>query len=337
MPAAVSRPPSTEQRHGTGGGGPAVVGDDWEVERLAGALGAEVRGLELRQATPAMVERIKALLVEHLVLFFPQQELNPEEHFALAQLFGPVEGNATLAKHDAIKEITELKASAGGVADMWHTDVTFRQEPPMMGILRMVKAPPIGGDTMWTNLCAAYEALSPPMKELCDGLTAMADEAAHGKPEQSAVHPVVRVHPVSGKKALFVNEEQTRRIVEMGPRESKMLLEYLTTFVQDPRFTIRYHWEEGTVAMWDNRQTQHIVITDFDEDEERVIQRVTVSGDEPQGVFPKESPRWEPFTAKRKSQMAWLDVQLKRHLKKNKTPTTGGTNPPRSNPTSARL
>ncbi len=154
----------------------------------------------------------------------------------------------------------------------------------------MVKCPPYGGDTMWSNLCQAYDELSPPMQELCDGLTALHDATPHNKPEQMAVHPVVRVHPVSGRKALYVNEHFTRRIVEMNATESDVLLRYLTAWVQKPRFTIRYRWRENTIAMWDNRATQHFVLNDFDG--ERVIQRVTIMGDRPEGVG---APRWQPW------------------------------------------
>jgi hypothetical protein len=144
---------------------------------------------------------------------------------------------------------------------------------------------------MWTNLCAAYDALSPPLRELCDGLTALHDALPHGKPELMSVHPVVRVHPDTGKRALYVNEHFTRRIVELSAPESDALLGFLTRWVQQPRFTVRYRWSEGTIGIWDNRCTQHFVVADFVG--ERIIQRVTVMGDRPKGNDPRW-PAWKP-------------------------------------------
>ena len=141
-----------------------------------------------------------------------------------------------------------------------------------------------------TNLYRAYEELSAPMRELCEGLTALHDALPHGKPEQMTTHPVVRVHPVTGRKALYVNEHFTRRIVEMSHPESEVLLGFLTRWVANPRFTVRYRWSKGTVVFWDNRCTQHFVLNDFDE--ERIIQRVTIMGDTVEGA----PPRWEPYT-----------------------------------------
>ncbi len=186
-------------------------------------------------------------------------------------------------------ELFELAASHGGVADEWHTDITFQSEPALLSVLKMVKCPPTGGDTMWASLYAAYEELSAPMRDLCDGLTALHDALPHNRPDKMAVHPVVRVHPLTGRRALYVNEHFTRRIVEMNATESDVLLRYLTKWVSNPRFTVRYRWTEGTIAMWDNRCTQHFVLNDFVG--ERIIQRVTVMGDKPIG----SPPKWEPW------------------------------------------
>jgi taurine dioxygenase len=127
------------------------------------------------------------------------------------------------------------------------------------------------------------------MRELCDGLSALHDAHAHDHPERMAIHPVVRVHPVTGRRSLFVNEHFTRRIVEMNHQESDALLRFLTRWVTQPRFAVRYRWSPGTIAMWDNRCTQHNVLNDFEG--ERVIQRVTVMGDRPEAAV---EPRWEP-------------------------------------------
>lgn len=263
----------------------------WAVTRLAGALGAEVRGIDLGRVGGAEAAQIKRLLAEHLVLFFPGQELSVDQHVALGRHFGELEGHPNL-KNAYLNhpEIFELAATKGGIADEWHTDITFKDSPALMSILHMVKCPPVGGDTMWASLYAAYEGLSAPMKELCDGLTALHDALPHNHPEQMASHPVVRVHPVTGRKALYVNEHFTRRIIEMNATESDMLLRYLTQWVQNPRFTVRYRWSQGTICMWDNRCTQHFVLNDFEG--ERIIQRVTVMGDR---VDRAADAKWQPW------------------------------------------
>ena len=142
----------------------------------------------------------------------------------------------------------------------------------------MVTCPPVGGDTMWSNLYLAFESLSKPLQDLCLKLTALHDAHPHNHPEQTSIHPVVRKHPDTGRAALYVNEHFTRRLVEMTAQESDVLLGYLTKWVASPKFTIRYSWKPGTVCIWDNRCTQHFVINDFEG--ERVIERITVMGDE---------------------------------------------------------
>ncbi|MEM9893511.1 MAG: TauD/TfdA family dioxygenase [Actinomycetota bacterium] len=271
------------------GDAPASGADALTVDRLSPSLGAEVRGLALADAGPDEVALIDRLLVEHMVLFFPEQQLTLDQHVTLGARFGPLEGHPNLKNPFTDRdEIFEIAASRGGVADEWHTDLTFRESPSVLSILNMVECPDTGGDTMWANLCDAYDALSAPMQELCNGLTALHDAQAHKRPERMAVHPVVRVHPVTGRRALYVNQHFTRRIVELDHRESDALLGLLTQWVAQDEFTVRYRWSKGTVAMWDNRCTQHRVVNDFGG--ERLIQRVTVSGDRPEG----DEPRWAP-------------------------------------------
>lgn len=248
-----------------------------------------MRGVDIARADAKDVERIKALLLEHLVLFFPDQSMSIDEHVAFGRHFGQLEGHPNLKNpFTDHPELFELAASHGGTADEWHTDLTFQEEPALLSILRMVKCPPTGGDTLWSSLYAAYEGLSAPMRDLCDGLTALHDATPHKRPDRVAVHPVVRVHPQTERRALYVNEHFTRRIVELCAAESDTLLHYLTNHVKSPQFTVRYRWSENTVAIWDNRCTQHAVLNDFDS--ERIIQRVTVTGDRPVG----NPPRWSP-------------------------------------------
>lgn len=285
---------------------------DWKVNRLSGSLGAEITGVDLGTVSGQDVTAIKSALNEHMVLFFPGQNLSPESHVDLGRHFGELEGHPHLKNPvGGFPEIFELTASEGGVADEWHTDITFQEKPALMSILKMVKCPETGGDTMWTNLCQAYEELSEPMQSMCDGLTALHDALPHNRPDKMAIHPVIRVHPDTGKKALYVNEHFTRRIVETNATESEMLLGYLTNWVKNPRFTVRYRWTQGTIAMWDNRCTQHFVLNDFEG--ERVIQRVTVMGDQPYGC--RES-QWQPFVRSgRLSATSRHDRQLYMYMK----------------------
>jgi len=235
---------------------------------------------------------IKGLLTEHKVLFFPNQSFTEGEHVALGRLFGDLAGHPNLSNTDSFPEIFQLQASQGGVANEWHTDLTFQKSPAKMSILYMRVCPEIGGDTMWTNLEAAYDALSEPMKAMCESLTALHDADPHGSEGHNimAVHPVVRVHPITGRKALYVSEHFTRRIVELTHEESKVLLDFLCRWVQRPVFTVRYRWTQNTVAFWDNATTSHYVLNDFDQD--RLIQRVTVQGDLPQPARPL--PQYKP-------------------------------------------
>jgi len=296
-----------------------------KITRLAGALGAEITDFDLKTVqTQKDAEILKKLLTEHSVIFFPEQRLNPVEHIALGRLFGNLEGHPNLTNAQKHPEIFELHASRGGIANEWHTDLTFQEFPAKMSILKMVKCPDYGGDTMFANLCTAYDALSDPMKNMCDGLTALHDAHPHNKPDQMAIHPVVRVHPKTGKKALYVNEHFTRRIVELEAEESLSLLTFLQKWVHKPQFTVRYRWKQNTIAFWDNSTTQHCVLGDFDT--ERIIQRVTISGDEPKPSIPL--PRWESILHQqaRGRQDGWAamsgalarkDRQLFQHFRKN--------------------
>jgi len=294
---------------------PVAQREPLEITRLSGSLGAEIRGVSLAEATPADAETIRALLLEHMVLFFPDQHLTPDTHIAFGRLFGELEAHPNLAFATEHPEFFELHAAGGegAIADEWHSDLSCQEQPSVMAILHMVKCPPVGGDTLWANMYKAYEALSPAMRDFCEGLTALHDADPHGRPDNMALHPVVRVHPETGRKSLFVNEHFTRRIVELSHEESGSLLTFLTHWATNTRFTVRYHWNEGTIAMWDNRCTQHSVLNDFEG--ERIIQRVTVMGDKPEPASP---PRWEP-SLKPLSAASRHDRQLHTYLKDRNT------------------
>lgn len=288
---------------------------DLAIQRLSGSLGAEIRGIHLGSATAEDAARIHELLLEHMVLFFPDQHLSPDEHLAFGRHFGELEAHPNLDLARERPEFFELCAAdgAGGIADEWHSDITFARHPSRFAILQTKVVPVVGGDTMWSNACKAYDELSAPLRDLCDGLTAYHDAGPHLAPDKGYIHPVVRVHPETGRRSLFVNEHFTRRIVELSDAESSLLLGHLTRWVQQPRFTVRYRWSAGTVAMWDNRCTQHHVLNDFEG--ERVIQRVTVMGDEPTPAV--ALPRWEPFGSK--TATFWRDTEMRRQLKQQRS------------------
>ena len=284
---------------------------DLDVRRLSGSLGAEVRGIALGSATADDATRIHGMLMEHMVLFFPDQHLSADEHIAFGRLFGTLEAHPNLDMQRERPEFFELRAGdgAGGRAGRWPSDHTTAPPPSKFAILQAKVVPEVGGDTMWANACKAYDELSAPLRDLCDGLTAYHNAAPHLAPEKGAIHPVVRVHPETGRRSLFVNEHFTRRVVELSDAESTMLLGHLTQWVQQPRFTVRYRWAAGTIAMWDNRCTQHHVLNDFEG--ERVVQRVTVMGDEPHAAA--ALPRWEPYGSK--TATFWRDADMRRQLR----------------------
>ncbi|WP_051062155.1 TauD/TfdA dioxygenase family protein [Ilumatobacter nonamiensis] len=282
-----------------------------DVQRLSGSLGAEVRGVSVASATPADAEELHRLLIEHQVLFLPDQCPTPDEHIAFGRLFGELEAHPNLDLERERPEFFELRETdgAGGIADEWHSDITFEPHPSKFAILHMKTCPEVGGDTLWANAYKAYDELSAPMRVMCDGLTALHDASPHLVPDKMHIHPVVRVHPETGRRSLFVNEHFTRRIVELSDAESTMLLTYLCRWIHQPNFTVRHRWRPGTVAMWDNRCTQHHVLNDFVG--ERVIQRVTVMGDDPEPAV--ESP-WEPYGSRTAS--FWRDSKVREQLRR---------------------
>ena len=265
----------------------STVGD---VRPLTGALGAEVTGVDLTALDDAQWDALYATWLEHLVLFFPGQSLDPDAHITLGRRFGTPEIHPFIQKRDDDHPEIVVIDTVGGGAEFWHTDVTFSPTPPMASILQMVMNPPLGGDTIFTNQYLAYETLSDPIRDLLDGLTAVHHAAPFGHPEQAVAHPVVRTHPDTGRRSLFVNRTFASHLVELRRSESDVLLDYLYTWSEQPRFQCRYQWDEGTIGIWDNRCTQHYAVPDYED--RRVIERVTVIGDVPVGG----TERWAPFT-----------------------------------------
>ena len=271
------------------------------VRPISGALGAEVRGLDLASLDDAGFDELLAVLRAHLVVFLPEQHLTPDAHRELGRRFGEIEIHPFIPKLDeAHPEIVLLESDQGYIADVWHTDVTFSDSPPKFSILNMLKAPAVGGDTMWSNQHLVFEALSAPVQELLLGLTALHTAEVFGQPGVTAEHPVVRRHPDTGRPSLFVNRQFTKRILELSVGESDALLSYLYACSEQPMFNCRYSWSEGTIGIWDNRATQHYVVNDFDGP--RAISRVTIIGDDPQPAG--ELGRWARFTPTRTSAAA---------------------------------
>lgn len=282
------------------------------VTPLSGTIGAEIRGVDLSgDLDDRTVAEIRRIWLDRKVVFFPGQHLDPAQHLVFASRFGqPTEGHPVIPgikDHPEVFEIDytaarELYSSYGDLSERsrgvhWHTDVTFVARPPLGSILRAVEVPPSGGDTLFSDQQAAFEGLSPALQGFLSTLTAVHDGSAQFKGVLDRVgegqwegervlslepveHPVVRTHPETGLRSLFVNPGFTTRIKELSRPESDALLAYLYAHATGDEYTVRYHWHTGDIGFWDNRTTQHSVVGDFG-DQHRVIQRVTLRGDEP--------------------------------------------------------
>ena len=270
------------------------------VRRLAGALGAEISGVDLRKPPGAdMVAQIRSAFLEHLVIFFRDQSLSPEQFMAFARAMGtPVEypfvkGIAGFPEIIEVKKLEHERVNFGGV---WHSDTTYLEVPPMGSMLLAREVPPCGGDTLFANQYAAYEALSEGMKRLLEGLRGVNDSSkanvtrtredrmkSDGKGEGASLiaeHPVVRTHPETGRKALYVNTAHTVRFSGMTEAESAPLLDYLFQHQVVPEFTCRFSWTVGALAFWDNRCVQHNPVNDY-HGYRRLMHRITLAGDRP--------------------------------------------------------
>jgi taurine dioxygenase len=269
-----------------------------QIRPVAGALGAEIHGVRLAELDDAGFKELRGLLMQHKVIFLPEQFLTPDQHRAFASRFGEMEIHPYIPKLDEDHpEIVVLRSGSGFIADVWHTDVTFSDSPPKFSVLNMLEPAPYGGDTMWSNQALVYASLSEPMRELLLGLTAVHTARTFGDPDTKAEHPVVRRHPETGEPSLFVNRQFTERIKELSRGESDALLSYLFNFSEQPHFTCRYSWTPGAVGIWDNRITQHYVVNDFEGS--RTISRVTVLGDDPQPAG--DISRWPGYAPARMS------------------------------------
>ncbi len=269
------------------------------VHPIAGALGAEISGVDLRRLSDAEAQEIRRAWFEHLVVFFRDQELTPAEYMAFARRLGqPIEypfvrGIQGFPEIIEVKKLEHEKVNFGGI---WHSDTAYLEVPPMASMLLAREVPPRGGDTLFANMYLAYESLSEGMKRLIAPLKAVnastkADvtrtredriktDGADAKREYLATHPVVRTHPETGRKALYVNIAHTVRIDGMSEEESAPLLGYLFQHQVRPEFTCRFSWRVGSIALWDNRCAQHNPVNDY-HGYRRVMHRITLAGDKP--------------------------------------------------------
>ncbi|MFM0223223.1 taurine dioxygenase [Paraburkholderia dipogonis] len=270
--------------------------------RLTPALGALVEGIDLAQPIDQDVrDQIREALTRHQVLFFRNQIFSPLQQRDFAAQFGDLHTHPIYPQHPAASEIMVLDTEAVDLKDnaIWHTDVTFAETPPLGAVLVARQLPEYGGDTLWASSFAAYDALSDRLKTLLEGLTAKHDftktfplkrfgltEADRQRWNETRLknpplsHPVVRTHPESGRKGLFVNEGFTTEIDDLPEEEGKALLNFLFAHQSRPEFSVRWRWALGDVAFWDNRSTSHYAVDDY-RPARRVMHRATILGDKP--------------------------------------------------------
>ena len=271
------------------------------IHPIAGALGAVISGVDLSLGmSTALAADIRQVFLQHKVIFLRQQKLTPQQFLDFAKAMGePIEYPFVKGLEDfpqiiEVKKLEHEKVNFGGI---WHSDTTYLEVPPMGSMLLSLEVPPYGGDTMFANQCLAYESLSATMKNLLDGLVGISSSAkadvsktredrikTDGKEAAPksylAEHPMVRTHPETGQKALFVNVAHTAGIKGMTDEESTPLLQFLFQHQIKPEFTCRFAWEPNAIAFWDNRCAQHNPVNDY-HGFRRVMHRITLQGDRP--------------------------------------------------------
>ena len=268
------------------------------VDRLTPVIGAEITGVDLAGPLPeGTMDEIRRALAENLVIFFRDQRMSPEQHLAFGRRFGELHVHPAAPHVPGLPELMVIRADANSTranGEGWHSDVSCEEEPPMGSILHIRECPPHGGDTLFASMYAAWEALSDRMKAYLEGMRAVHDGehvyrglysnlGVADKPSYPrAEHPVARVHPVTGRKALYVNSGFTTRLLGVPRDESDAVLAYLFRHAENPLFQCRFRWRENSIAFWDNRCAQHRAMWDYWPHVRQGL-RVTVKGERPAG------------------------------------------------------
>jgi taurine dioxygenase len=268
------------------------------VKPISKSLGAELYGVDLcKDLSTEIYAEIRRLLIKHQVIFFRDQDISPQQHKSLAESFGPLQTHPAYETVEGYPEITILESTAKKPSkiEVWHSDMTFRKHPPLGSVLRAKICPPKGGDTMWASMSAAYDGLSKGLQEFLSTLNAEHDFsygfkeslAEPGGKERLAkavednppvLHPVIRTHPESNQKVIFVNALFTTKITGLPEKESSAILEFLYDHIISQEYTCRFHWEPNSIAIWDNRSTQHKPINDYFP-AHRLLERIAIDGD----------------------------------------------------------
>ena len=276
-----------------------------EIEPLSTAIGAEISNVDLSQdLSDATIGEIRQALLDHCVVFFRDQDLSVEAHKRLARRFGEIFVHPNFNTGDHDPEVVTIVRKPGDtriVGEEWHTDTTMMAEPPMGALLYALEVPPIGGDTLFANQYMAYERLSEGMQRMVDGLKCWHTDRKVAGPNSPAalakrstkvredddwretlnLHPVVRTHPETGRKCLFVNHSYSACFEDMTEDESRPLLDWLMEWGHRPELTCRFRWRPGSVAFWDNRCVKHLALHDV-QDHQRIMRRIQIAGDRPQ-------------------------------------------------------
>lgn len=273
----------------------------FHIKRIAGALGAEIHGVDLAAGlTESLAAQVRQVLLDHQVIFFRDQQLTSEQYLRFARAMGqPVEYPFVkgIEGFPEIIQVMKLEHERTNFGGIWHSDTTYLEQPPMGSMLLAREVPPFGGDTLFASQYAAYEALSEGLRKLLDPLKAVSSSAkadvsktredriasdgrADARKDYVAEHPVVRTHPETGRKALYINIAHTVRFVGMTEEESAPLLHFLYQHQVKPEFTCRFSWQPGSLAFWDNRCVQHNPVNDY-HGYKRLMHRITLAGDTP--------------------------------------------------------
>lgn len=272
------------------------------ITPLTPTIGAEISGLDVMALPPEQVQRLRQALVEHEVLFLRDQELTPAAHLELASLFGPVVPAKSIVfpSPEGYPQIEVIEYGGDRVpqTDIWHTDIIWQSEPALGAVLSAMVLPDSGGDTLWASMTAAYDALSDRMKHYLEGLVGIntfeissqkrSALEMHGVDGLAALmkrfppveHPVIRTHPVSGRKLVYVTRSFTSEIKDLPEDESRWVLDFLFDHVKRPEFQVRFKWTPNAVAIWDNRSTQHYAVNDYLPARRR-MHRIGIAGDRP--------------------------------------------------------